>query len=150
MKKTVVILFFILNMFSASSQDFNQFWSAFKKNIDNKEFLLNKIDFPYIGYTNYLQDDITTINKKDFQEHGPEIYANGNAFPVRMLARMSDVTLEKYDNHSIFDALESEFLKKYKSLGNLYIVDGGDTKAYFIKKAEDYFFIGFQSLELGD
>ena len=102
-----ILLYFVLSIamfFNASyAQEFNTFWVSFNKQIQNKEYLLKKIEFPYAYSCNYLSDG--EISKAMFQEMGTKVIMNGNAFISNCFFGVQ-VSKMKYKNGYI-----NEFLK---------------------------------------
>jgi hypothetical protein len=153
-----ILLYFVLSIamfFNASyAQEFNTFWVSFNKQIQNKEYLLKKIDFPYAYSCNYLSDG--EISKAMFQEMGTKVIMNGNAFISNCFFGVQ-VSKMKYKNGYINEFLKEFFIKKFSNLDNLYVIseigkeeESAGYKAYFQKSGAEFYFIGFEGQEEGD
>ena len=161
MKKIFLVFsVFFMVMISTQAQTFQKFWLGFQKEMNNKEAMLNQIYFPYSYSCNYLGDG--EISNEQFSKDGPEIFINSNAFIKNSFSKIiyptiQSLSIEIYNNGYLNEYLKNQFLKKFSTLNDIYVIsekgnenDGIGYKAYFKKINTSFVFIGFEGQEQGD
>lgn len=167
MKKIFLILFTTIccstsfaQTKSANSPAFNQFWEIFQKNLKVKTYLLSNINFPYFYNCNYFAEP-GQITREQFQEQGPEIFMNGNAFISNNFSLQynppGSLSTKVYSNQYMDEYLKDSFQKAFGNLSGIYVVSEkgkeGEPigyKAYFKLIDGSFKFIGFEGQEEGD
>ena len=161
MKKILLAGFlFFTSVSTVNAQTFSQFWLDFQNHMTSKEYMLNRISFPYSYSCNYLGNG--EISKEKFSKEGVDIFVNGNAFIRGTFSKQNypnikSLSIGHFKDGYINNFLKTQFLKKYGDLNDIYYISeiGNEVKsigykAYFKKINGSFLFIGFEGQEQGD
>lgn len=123
---------------------FQEYWAHFSEHAEGEQFIDENTDFPYMA----AGFETTTVTREDFEAGKADLGV------FSMMANAENVTLEQFDGEYMNGLLSDFLFEKYGDLEHIYVAEQEAAPtgflAYFVLMEDEFWFTGFEWIEIAD